>query len=99
MAENFPEVMTSKSHIQKTKKTTSSINIKEKPIPKYIIVTYLRTKRKEKNLESSQRKITKYKGYNKNESQLYVTISVTELNINGLDIQTNTRDCQTDLQK
>lgn len=88
MAENFTEVMTSKSHIQKTKKTTSSINIKEKPIPNYIIVAYLRTKCNEKNLESSQRKTTKYKGNNKNDSQLYVTISVIELNINGLDIQT-----------
>ena len=86
-----------KSYIQKTRKNTGK-NIKEKPIPKYIIVRYLRTKCK-KNLESSQKKTTKYEGY-KNDRQLYVIISVIKLNINGLDIQTkNNRDCQNRLQK
>lgn len=49
-----------------------------------------------KEPENSQKKTTKYKGYNKNDSQLSVIISVIKLNINGLDKQRTIETDRTD---
>lgn len=96
MAESFPELRKDiKSHIQKTKKTTSSLNIKgKKQFPGHFIVKFLKTKWKE-HFENSQRKTPKYKGYKK----LNIMDYTFQIKYNGLDIPNKKDMSRKDLEK